>query len=1110
MADNNQNGRNKTAGFLFKLCFMLLFLCIASGCSREQQRLVEISEVVSDNDRSFVDEVYGSPDWIELHNAGSVTVSLNGWFLTDKYDELKTECCLPSIVLEPGEYCILFADKDGAEKGARCLPFGVSRDGESLYLFDDSGNPVCSLAVPALERDVSWAKADDGTFGYCLSPTPAKANTTKILSKMPDDEETAAAADNELPLANATRSDVPIRINEVCSAPSDGENDWIELFNGSNRDLSLEGFFLSDDPDEPQKAVLPAWTVPANGYLVISLGTGADIQTGIDAFSLSSKGEQLYLFDGSLALIDGIGLPALHRGLVYARNEDGSFGYCGEPTPGEQNSSLIFDEPLRTMRAESPIHINEALYRNKYSQIDAYGDHSDWIELVNRGNRSVSLRGYYLSDDREDYMKWALPDVSLAPGAYLLVYLSGKDSTGQELHAPFSVSESDGGCWLYCANTLELEEIPYPAGLKENVSVGLNADGDPVFYAYPTPGYDNAQAFADQEACGKPIGNVIISEVCAAAEEGDWVELFNRGDQPEILSEWYLSNDADERQKLSLNAITILPGAYHVVLLENETSPFSVSLSGSELILTDADGQIADHFETGALRYGITSGRYEDDAACSRVFFLQATKGAKNEAPCVEGYAHVPILSDTALYHAEPFLLTMHTDDPDAVIYYTLDGSAPTDHSLRYSEPVSIDRNTTVRAIATSQNRLMSDEASADYLFREPHTLPVICVAADPARWDLLTQVPFREAGLKEQPARLAYYEIDGTLGTVFPAGISPRGNASLSYPQKSLSVHLRSEYGQKAVTYPFFGEGSFLTYRFLVLRNGSQDINAARMRDSFANRAAENLHVISAMTRPVIVYVNGEYYGIMDLNEGLNQSYFWTHFNKESNEINLVQRNDHVKHGSAEGFVALRAFASGKRLSDPENMQQFSEMADVDAITDYIIAQSFFGNYDIHNQNWVSSTDGSIPWQPYLYDIDRCLNQESFSSNVLYMYFDSHGVVHDRQGDRIMMEIPCGLKNDKTWSKAFVERYAQLLCTEFSEKRLLALLDEMEKELRPEMEAHIAKWKMPNSVESWERSVKEFREYISKRYAYIVPKIKSLFNVSDAEWDALIAKYSS
>ena len=47
------------------------------------------------------------------------------------------------------------------------------------------------------------------------------------------------------------------------------EEDWIELYNTGIIDENIGGYFLSDDPDEPTKWLIPGGTViSADGYIV--------------------------------------------------------------------------------------------------------------------------------------------------------------------------------------------------------------------------------------------------------------------------------------------------------------------------------------------------------------------------------------------------------------------------------------------------------------------------------------------------------------------------------------------------------------------------------------------------------------------------------------------------------------------------------------------------------------------------------------------------------------------------------------------------------------------------------------------------------------------------
>ena len=138
------------------------------------------------------------------------------------------------------------------------------------------------------------------------------------------------------------------------------------------------------------------------------------------------------------------------QGQTWARNRNGVFGYCGRPTPGGENEDgYIGIEPLCPADSTESLGLNEVLFRNTYSIIDSYGDHADFVELYNGGADLLSLGEYYLSDEFSDPLKWRCPDVTLGPGEFFLIFLTGRASTDYEVHAPFSVSASDDGLQLF-------------------------------------------------------------------------------------------------------------------------------------------------------------------------------------------------------------------------------------------------------------------------------------------------------------------------------------------------------------------------------------------------------------------------------------------------------------------------------------------------------------------------------------------------------------------------------------------------------------------------------------------------------------------------------------
>ena len=61
--------------------FALLLICVALSYSARGQ--VRVNEVMSSNGETLQDENGDSPDWVELYNAGSSAVNLEGFGLSD-------------------------------------------------------------------------------------------------------------------------------------------------------------------------------------------------------------------------------------------------------------------------------------------------------------------------------------------------------------------------------------------------------------------------------------------------------------------------------------------------------------------------------------------------------------------------------------------------------------------------------------------------------------------------------------------------------------------------------------------------------------------------------------------------------------------------------------------------------------------------------------------------------------------------------------------------------------------------------------------------------------------------------------------------------------------
>lgn len=127
------------------------------------------------------------------------------------------------------------------------------------------------------------------------------------------------------------------------------------------------------------------------------------------------------------------------------------------------------------------------------------GATEDWIEIHNRGNTTVSLAGWHLTDSAGNLNKWTFPPgITLAMGDFLVVFASGNnapDANGN-LHTNFSLSA--GGEYvalvrpsLTVASEFGPSAMNYPSQ-QSDISYGLHPSTlESVYFQTPTPDAPN-------------------------------------------------------------------------------------------------------------------------------------------------------------------------------------------------------------------------------------------------------------------------------------------------------------------------------------------------------------------------------------------------------------------------------------------------------------------------------------------------------------------------------------------------------------------------------------------------------------------------------------------
>lgn len=159
-----------------------------------------------------------------------------------------------------------------------------------------------------------------------------------------------------------------------------------------------------------------------------------------------------------------------------------------------QGSSMI-DVIIRVGATGGSLGISEFMAVNDGGLEDEDGDDSDWIEIFNPNSTPTETDGWYLTDDAANLTKWQLPPGSVPALGYTLVFASGKDRAGDELHTNFRLSGSGEYLALVMPDgvTIATEFAPEFPPQQANISFGFNASSPMAQALFPaTPGSANS------------------------------------------------------------------------------------------------------------------------------------------------------------------------------------------------------------------------------------------------------------------------------------------------------------------------------------------------------------------------------------------------------------------------------------------------------------------------------------------------------------------------------------------------------------------------------------------------------------------------------------------
>ncbi|NLG36226.1 MAG: hypothetical protein GX548_12825 [Lentisphaerae bacterium] len=684
-----------------------------------------------------------------------------------------------------------------------------------------------------------------------------------------------------------------------------------------------------------------------------------------------------------------------------------------------------------------------------------------------------------------------------------------------------------------------------------------------------------------------PPARLVINEVLSSNdsseqdEDGDysdWLEIWNDSVTAVNLDGWGLSDSDSNPFKWTFGAVTIQPGEFLVVWASDKDRPaitngnqlhtsFAISAGGEELLLTQPDGTLMDRFEPVAIPTDFSYGRQPDGTGPWK-YFTNHTPGAPNTTTGYTAILEPPVYSIPGGFFTTNVDVTLSTAQTGAVVRYTLDGSEPTEASPIFTNAIPLGSKAgtsndlseiptnfeptgpdyyegwqppagevfkfhVLRARAFQESALPSPAVTQSYIMdaagTNRYTLPVVSIATDAANLfddDIGIYTPVNDNMLQsgsdwERPGTIEFFEPGGALAFRGDIDIRLHGNTTRSRPRKALRIYAKTP---STFEYPIFPDKPLAKFDTFILRNGGNDWGNGVIRDLFLQSLAADTGLDRQHGRLVLVFLNGEYWGLHDLRERFDDGYIEHHYGLEEAEFVQVEMDNTVSaspyvpiydRGNPElggDYSNLWHYIGTHDLSDPANYAAVQDRLSVESFIDFFQAHIFFGNTDWPGNNvraWRSVATNRIEgaparhdarWRFMLYDTDF-----GFGSDFIYVPGREDFAQHDTLSfaaspDETQWPNPQEstlmfrrlLENDD-FRSAFITRFCDRLNTAYSRAHVTNTWAQWVAVAEPEMAEHVHRWRQPTN---WTHECDRIRSYGEQRTGAVWGHLRTFFGL--------------
>lgn len=311
-------------------------------------------------------------------------------------------------------------------------------------------------------------------------------------------------------------------------------------------------------------------------------------------------------------------------------------------------------------------------------------------------------------------------------------------------------------------------------------------------------------------------------------------------------------------------------------------------------------------------------------------------------------------------------------------------------------------------------------------------------------RYRYMASNAFEEGKEWERPASISYFDEGHTPVFTKDIGIRISGNSTRSAAQKSFNLFARDIYDDTEIfPYAFFAHDGL--YSVIKLRNGGGNTERIKFLDAFLEKAAEERDVSIQASKPCVVFLNGEYWGLYNMRERYGEEYPSVRYGLKPDDIMMIKARNAITspQETMEAWQYMLSVVTECDLAYDDTYALACDLVDIRSLIDYCCINLYLDNRDVafgyNTAAWKTTQEetpyGDGKWRFMLYDMDECI-------------FPDSNVWEGRENwmaEHPLMTEPAivSLLDNETFRRQFCIAFTDIANTTFSYERMHAMLSE-------------------------------------------------------------------